>query len=154
MYKRIETPERQLVGIQTRTHLSTASADIVETITRYKSLLSKNSPLQDTYCVYTDYESDYRGAYTFFIGNEKKMSMQLPPGFTTCLLPAQSCLHLETPRGPMPNIVIDTWQTIWREESQNQLPGVRRYAADFEIYKAAETDLQHMKVDIFLGIKD
>ena len=95
--------------MQKRTHPTTASTDILETITKYRSLLSKDMPLQDTYCVYTDYESDYRGAYTFFIGNKTKKDEPPTPGFATCLLPAQSCLHLETPRGPMPTIVIEAW---------------------------------------------
>lgn len=73
-------PEIKLVGIRTTTsnafEANPQKAKIGSTIQSYfkneleKSLVGRTKP-GTTYCVYTEYESDEHGSYTYFIGVEK-----------------------------------------------------------------------------------
>lgn len=152
MNKIVHTPRRHLVGISKRTAPSMAQKDIMETVAYYQSLI-RGHPPKDTYCVYTEYESDYRAPYTFFIGCEAPEDNAPLAPFSSLILPEQMCAHIPTKQGAMPHIIIDAWQNIWKQEDQGQLPGTRLYAADFEIYKSNQTDPTSMQVDIYIGLQ-
>src|SRR5947207_2518378 len=71
--------EIKLVSIKVRTcnkdELDVKTAEIMPCVQKYFiQQISQNIPNRTnhgvTYCAYTDYESDYRGKYTFFIGEE------------------------------------------------------------------------------------
>ena len=143
------------MGLQVRTcnadEMVPETAKIGPLVAQFHHIIKDKAP-QTTYCVYTDYESDHRGAYTFFIGQATDTAPPAP--LSELILPAQSCLKYSPKRGPMPNVVVHAWQNIWAEEDAGHLQGQRAYRSDFECYAATETDMQNMGVDIFVGIHD
>jgi predicted transcriptional regulator YdeE len=106
-----------------------------------------------TFCVYTDYESDYKGAYTYFIGEEvDSLDSQLPEGFHRLTIPGQHYAKFTTKPAPMPDVVVNAWKAIW-EMSPKELGGIRNYQADFEIYDERAADHQNIVFDLYVGIK-
>ncbi|MBF0105901.1 MAG: AraC family transcriptional regulator [Deltaproteobacteria bacterium] len=85
------------------------------------------------YGVYSDYESDYNGAYTVTAGKRVSESKNLPQGLTPVNIESGTYLVFEG-RGPLPEIVIQLWQEIWSYFSKPQSPK-RKYTTDFELYK-------------------
>lgn len=106
-----------------------------------------------TFCAYTDYESDYTGDYTFFIGEEVTSFDSIGEGLTTLSIPSQKYVKFTTESGSMPEVVINAWQTIWQTTPQD-LGGIRRYHADFEIYDERARDPNDTILDIYVGIED
>lgn len=105
-----------------------------------------------TYSVYTEYESDERGEYTYFIGEEvSSLEDQDLSQFKSLIIPANSYQKFTTEAGKMPNVVIAAWQDIWKMK-ENELGGQRDYIADFEIYDQRACDPHHAIVDIYIGI--
>lgn len=108
-----------------------------------------------TYCVYTDYESDASGSYTYFIGEKVSSFEGLPEGLETLVIPDQTYVKFTTDSGPFPKVCIDAWQDIWKMSSSD-LGGSRAFVADFEVYdERSYQDPSHMAVvlDILIGIK-
>jgi predicted transcriptional regulator YdeE len=116
--KKIQTelPEIKLVGITARTNNANESdpslAKITPTMLKY---FNEGLPAQiphrakpgTTYCVYTDYESDITGDYTYFIGEEVEAFEAIPDDFKTLVIPPQIYAKFTTESGSMPNVVID-----------------------------------------------
>jgi len=108
-----------------------------------------------TYCVYTEYESDHTGDYTYFIGEEVTEVAELPDGFVSIKIPKQTYAKFTTDSGPMPDVVRDAWYKIWAM-SEEALGGKRNFQADFEVYDERASDPTHKNVvlDLFIGIAD
>ncbi len=90
------------------------------------------------FAVYSDYESDENGKYSFTIGAEinsqndsKKMKIINAPSGKYAVFTA-----------PSKEKVIDAWQAVWQTNLN------RAYIADFEQY-----DLTTGEVEIFVGLK-
>jgi len=102
--------------------------------------------------VYTDYESDHSGAYTFILGARVSSAENLPPAMVVKEAPPGKYAVFTSARGPAAKVVPESWQHI------NSLPksapgGDRTYRADFEVYGPRAADLQHTQVDIYVGIR-
>lgn len=161
----VERGELCLVGITARTNLhkelNPITAVIGKTVQTYfekaiaTNLLHRMNP-GVTFCVYTDYESDYRGDYTYFIGEEveKDGLLNIPQGCHPLIIPAQCYRKLTTPSGPMPKVCIDGWHYLWQMEGQELLGGKRTYRADFELYDHRATDPFKTVLDIYVGIEE
>jgi predicted transcriptional regulator YdeE len=156
-------PELKLVGITTRTNNTqifekdTENNKIVATIEKYfhNGLAEKIKARQNpgtTFCVYTDYESDASGDYTYFIGEEVNDFENIPQGFETLTIPAQNYTKFTNQSGPMPAVCIDMWQNIWKM-NVSELGGQRAYIADFEVYDERSSDPSNAILDIYIGIK-
>ena len=104
-----------------------------------------------TFCAYTDYESNYLGAYTYFIGEEVNSFNHLPEGFDKLTIPAQSYAKFTTDSAPMPEVIVNAWNEIWKMSPQ-ELGGERAYQTDFEIYDERAADHQQIVLDIYVGI--
>ncbi len=105
-----------------------------------------------TFCVYTEYESNYLGAYTYFIGEEVSSFDNLPDKFSTLTIPAQNYAKITTGPAPMPAVIIDAWQEIWDMEADG-FEAPRAYHADFEVYDERASDHNNIVLDIFVGLK-
>jgi predicted transcriptional regulator YdeE len=106
-----------------------------------------------TYSVYTEYESDEQGEYTYFIGEEvKSLDQQDQSKFKPLVISAGKYQKFTTEPGKMPDIVISSWQKIW-QMPEEVLGGKRNYLADFEVYDQRASDVNHAVVDIYVGIK-
>ncbi|MBS0655314.1 MAG: GyrI-like domain-containing protein [Verrucomicrobia bacterium] len=158
----IEKPEIQLVGISIRTsyekEVNKETGAILPCVMRYfhEALFDKiphRKKPGTTFCAYTEYESDYRGAYTYFIGEEvSSPSAPLPEGFQKLIIPAQTYVQFTTSPAPMPEVIIDAWTSIWKMSPQ-ELGGDRVYHTDFEIYDERAADHQRIVMDVCVGIK-
>jgi len=152
--------EIKLVGITVRTcnkdELDIKTAKIMPCVQEYfMQQVAKNIPNRTnygvTYCVYTDYESDYQGQYTFFIGEEVGSFGNAAEELEKLVIPKQKYIKFTTGTGPMPKIAIDSWNKIWQMSPQD-LGGTRSYRADFEIYGQRAIDPQNTALDIYIGV--
>ncbi|WP_417905306.1 GyrI-like domain-containing protein [Candidatus Tisiphia endosymbiont of Micropterix aruncella] len=103
------------------------------------------------FSVYTEYESDHTGEYSYFLGEESSDIAVIPKGLDSLIIPEQKYIKFTTEAGSMPDIVINSWQKIWQMSSES-LGGTRSYRADFEIYDERSIDYKNAIVDIYIGI--
>lgn len=158
----IITPEIKLIGIK-GVRTSNAKEFNPETNTigaimnRYfgeaifNTIPNRIAPMT-TYAVYTDYESDYNGEYTYFLGEAVESFDNVPEGLDTLVIPAQTYAVFTTQQGPLPYVVIDEWQKIWNMTAAD-FGDERAYIADFELYDHRSADYQNAVADIYIGIK-
>lgn len=153
--------EIKLTGIKVRTsnkaEFNPSTAKIGATIEQYfknriaDKIADRKNP-GTTICLYTEYESDMNGEYSYFIGEEVTSYDNLPEGLNTHTIPSQTYVKFTTQSGVMPNVVINAWQQIW-QMSRADLGGIRNYKADFEIYDTRSQDSNNTIIDIYIGIK-
>lgn len=156
-----QLPEVKLVGITARTNnraeMNPAEAKIGVTIQKYMSnavvdkIENRKNP-GVTFCVYMQYETDYTGDYTYFIGEEVVSFGSLTDGLEQLTIPAQRYAKFTSNPGQMPAVCINMWQEIWKMSSSD-FGGDRAYIADFEVYDERSRDYQNTVLDIYIGIR-
>ncbi|MBX9577171.1 MAG: GyrI-like domain-containing protein [Chthoniobacterales bacterium] len=157
----VSLPELKLLGLSCRTSLnhemSPSSAKIPGMLQKY---FGSQSPEKIphrlkpgvTYCVYTNYESDYTGEYDYFVGEVVNSFEKTPEGFSQLTIPSQHYVKITAGPGKMPEICIQAWQEEVWAASPEMLGGKRNYLADFEVYDERATDPQNTILDIYVGI--
>jgi len=155
----VKQQELKLVGIATRTSNKAESnpetAKIPSTLQQYFSndavkIIENLVDPAVTYCIYTNYESDFNGEYYYFVGMEVTSFESVAEGLSTLIIPKQTYQKFTVGPGAMPEVCINAWQKIWGGEC---LIGDREYLADFEIYDHRAIDSQNTILDIYIGIK-
>ena len=157
-----ERQEIKLVGICVRTsyqqELDKMQGKIFPCVMRYfhealfEKIPNRTNP-GTTFCAYTDYESDYMGAYTYFIGEEvTSVDGPLSEGFHALTIPRQNYVKFTTEPAPMPDVIVNAWKTIW-DMSPKDFGGHRSYQTDFEVYDERAADHQNIILDLYIGIK-
>ena len=106
---------------------------------------------QNLLAVYTDYENDQNGEYTYLIGARVTSTADVPAGLTLKEIPAGSYAILETEKGPAALILPKIWQQLW-SMSAKDLGGQRAFQADYEIYPPG-FDPQNAQVTLHIGLK-
>jgi predicted transcriptional regulator YdeE len=159
---KISLPALHLVGLSCRTSLqhevTPSSAKIPVMLQQYfgnqssEKIPHRLAP-HTTYCVYTDYESDYTGEYTYFVGEKVSSFEDVPEGFSSLTIPAQHYVKMTVGPGKMPQICIESWQEQVWALSPEELRGERAYLADFEVYDERAADPKNTILDIYVGIK-
>lgn len=129
---------------------------IPQTIGRYYAeAIPDKTPHRKTpgklFCVYTKYESDFNGEYTYFVGEEVN-GFDGVVGLETLVIPAQDYQKFTNDPEPMPQACINMWQKIWGMD-QLALGGERGYLADFEVYDERSADQSNAVLDIYVGVK-
>jgi predicted transcriptional regulator YdeE len=158
----IAVSEKKLVGISVRTsyqqELDKMKGNIFPCVQQYfhgalfEKILHRAKP-GSTFCAYTDYESDYKGVYTYFIGEEvTSFANNLPKELQKLIIPAQHYTKFTTAPAPMPDVIVNAWKEIWKMPS-TELGGRRRYQTDYEIYDERASDHQNIVLDIYVGIE-
>ena len=152
--------EIKLVGITARTsnaqEMNPETAKIGNAMQKFfgssmqEQILRRKNP-GTVFAVYTDYESDEHGHYTYFLGEEVNDFENIQQGFETLTIPAQTYVKFTSDPGQMPAVCIDMWQKIWKM-SLSDLGGKRAYIADFEVYDERSQDPQNAVLDIYIGI--
>ena len=104
-----------------------------------------NKESEDTYCVYTDYESDANGKYSTVLGCKVKSLDSIPTGMVGITVP-QSSYRVYTSTGKLPDCVVATWMDIWKMDIK------RKYAADFDVYGAKAQDPANAEVKTYLSV--
>lgn len=154
-------PTIKLVGVKVRTknanEFDPATAKIGALFQTYFSqgvaqrIAHRKNP-GVTFCVYTEYESDFNGDYTCFIGEAVDSLQEQPEGLSLLSIPEQTYCKFTTATGALPQVVVDAWVKIWGMSEQD-FGSPRAYVADFEIYDARATDPQNSVVDILVGVE-
>ncbi|HJD56214.1 MAG TPA: GyrI-like domain-containing protein [Rickettsia endosymbiont of Pyrocoelia pectoralis] len=153
--------EIKLVGITARTSNSAEfnpdTAKIGATMQKFfgglqDKILNRKNPGK-VFAVYTNYESDANGEYTYFLGEEVNSFYNIDEDFETLTVPRQTYAKFTSNSGQMPSVVIDMWQKIWSMDTE-RLGGERAYIADFEVYDERSIDPNNAVLDIYIGIKE
>lgn len=161
MNSSIELDEIKLVGISCRTNnrseMNPDTAKIGTTVQKYFSDQIPSKILKSihpgiTYCVYTDYESDLTGDFTFFIGEVVDTFDNISDTLDITIIPPQSYVKFTTEPGAMPEVCINMWQKIWALKP-DELGGNRNYIADFEVYDERAIDRSNTVLDLYIGVK-
>lgn len=161
--QKTQQPEITLVGLTARTNnkneMNPESSKIGALAGAYwgnqvANDIQHRSKPDITYAVYTDFESDEHGDYTYFIG-EKVDSLQDQDleKFKTITIPASDYTKFTTESGKMPEVVISAWQEIWAMKEKD-FGGKRKYIADFEVYDERATDPSNTIIDIYIGVEE
>jgi predicted transcriptional regulator YdeE len=103
------------------------------------------------YAVYSDYESDDTGEYTFLLGAKVNSPTPVPDGMMLKRVPGGRYAVVTSDRAPVVEAVVGTWRKIWGM-SATDLGGERAYQTDFELYDERACDPQNSQVDIYLGL--
>lgn len=113
-----------------------------------ENLLGKipNQLDSDILCIYTDYESDYKGKYTCVLGMKVSSLEQVPAGLIGREFEGgnfQSFLA----KGGLPEAIVDTWHTIWNQDETLN----RSYTYDYEVYDDRSRLGEESEVDIYIA---
>jgi predicted transcriptional regulator YdeE len=102
--------------------------------------------------LYTDYESDENGPYTYVLGAKVSAAGKIPQGMVARRVPAGKYAVFTSDRGPVAQVVLKTWKRIWALPNSNAEMR-RNYKTDFEVYDERAVDPQSTRIDIYVGIK-
>lgn len=144
----------KLVGIETRTtNENGASASALGKLWErfYGEQIPGKIPNKESnevYTIYTDYASDYKGAYTAVIGLKVSTLDQVPDGLIGREFQGGTYQKF-TAKGPMPDAVVESWKEIWEKDSELN----RKYTADFEVYGEKAQNGADSEVEIYIAIK-
>src|SRR5690242_18489068 len=115
--------EKKLIGITVRTNnraeVNPLEGKIFPCVQKYfHQGIAQKIPFRKrpgiTYCVYTEYESDHTGNYTYFIGEEVDRFPDLPSDLNSLTIPAQKYAKFTNGPGAMPDVVREPWFKIWQ----------------------------------------
>jgi len=155
MQKTIVTvPSKILAGITTETsnelEFNPNTGKIAMTMQEY--FTNK----QPRFLALLEYESDYNGMYTYFIGQEissiEDMGLIRAQDMHVIKTKEQKYAKFTSNAGKMPDVCIELWQHIW-SLSPEELGGVRSYKTDFELYDSRANDLNNAVMEIYIGIE-
>jgi len=148
-----------VIGIESRTSYAKESSPdgiIGKQWGRFmgEGLASKIPNKTDTnlIAVYTEYDGDYKGAYTFLIGAKVNSVSEIPPGMVSKKIPAGHYAVFTTEKGPVEQVVPSAWKDIWAIP-KSSAGGDRAYKADYEVYDQRASDPKNSQVEIHIGIK-
>ena len=108
-----------------------------------------NKVNDDIYAVYTDYETDFNGAYTTIIGLPVNSLENVPKGFVGITIKKAEYQKFVS-KGKMPEAVVNTWIEIWENKELNQ---IRAYKADFTIHGKKYYDGDNAEVETFISVE-
>jgi predicted transcriptional regulator YdeE len=145
-----------VMGVETRTtnaRETTANGEIPKLWKRLftEGLLSRIPNRADSRIavVYTDYESDKDGAYTYLLGAKVSSIDKLPAGMSAKKIVTGDYAMFTASGGPPAQLVVALWKQIWSLESG---PLHRAYKTDFEVYEE-HADPQNGRADVYIGIR-
>lgn len=157
----VDQAEKKIVGIKTRTNhqleIHSLEGKIFPIVKHYfhqnvaASIPNRIHP-GTTFCIYTNYESDHHGDYTYCIGEEVDSFENIPTDLETLIIPAQKYIRFTNGPGSMPDVIRKPWQQIW-QMTPAELGGIRSYITDFEIYDERSRDHQNIVLDFYIGIQ-
>jgi predicted transcriptional regulator YdeE len=142
-----------ICGPSIRTSFRTAMADIpafwerIHSQKLLESVLLPSTP-GTIIAAYSDYESDFRGAYTMTIGTPVSQSTGL--NAFPCLAISSGNYRVFEAQGDFRLSVAQSWQYIWNAWPNRS---ERRYCVDFEVYAPLRLNQSPPLVDVCVGIQ-
>ena len=101
--------------------------------------------------VYYDFENDKSGQYTVLLGARVSSIETIPAGMVAHSVPTQKRMVFTSERGPIPNIVFDLWNKIWKLENERKIN--RSYDADYELYENLNQNPEESVMTIHIGVQ-
>jgi len=151
-FKVKKIPATTVIGIARRTSNADGRSmkDMMATWTDFlhqnANAKIKNRALPPTvYAVYSDYESNWRGEYSYLIGCGVTRAGTVPEGMEMRKIPAQT-YAVFTAKGRMPDEILAIWSMVWL----SGLP--RTYTFDFEVYDQRFTNPKEKEVDVCIAV--
>ena len=100
------------------------------------------------FAVYSEYDSDEYGEYTFILGTEVSEFSNIPEGMIGKTIQQSNYEMRESEDGPFKEVVPKIWKTVWKD---NTLRDRRKFETDFESYEL-DTEETKGKVKLFVGV--
>lgn len=149
-YEIVELKEKNVVGISVRTNNS--DPNMGNTIgSLWTDFFGKdvffnieNEVNKKSIGLYTDYESDEKGDYTFVACRETTKFGKLENGLVSKKIPSGKYARFVL-KGNMKVIVGEFWLKLWN------MPLDRTYIADYEEYQNSDPD--NAEIHVYIGIK-
>ncbi|OUL06361.1 GyrI-like domain-containing protein [Bacillus spizizenii] len=113
------------------------------------SVLFSQATDQSIISLYSNYEQETKGFYTFSIGTFQADSRTLPEPYENIDLPASAYAVFTSKIGPIEEVVYETWKEIWTWDKRH----LRTFTGDFEMYDQSATVPQRAQVNIYVAIK-
>src|SRR5579875_3359245 len=102
--------------------------------------------------VYSDYESDKDGPYSYLLGAKVSSTKDIPPGMTSRTVVSGPYAMFTVQGGPPAQILLGLWKHIWSLEKADQLH--RAYKTDYEVYyDGILTNPNNARVDVYVGLR-
>ena len=102
--------------------------------------------------VYSDYESDKDGAYTYTLGAKVTSSHDIPAGMGAVKVISGDYAMFTAQGGAPPQMTVDLWKRIWSLEKPGPLH--RAYKTDFEVhYKGLNAHPPDTHIDVYIGVQ-
>jgi predicted transcriptional regulator YdeE len=148
-----------VVGLATRTNNAnqTGGKNVIRDI--WHTFLSQNLAAKipnkigvDLYAVYTDYESDHTGDFTYLLGMPVSSVENLPAGLTIKDIPGGVYSVVTSNKGPVMQVVPEVWRRIWSMPPA-ELGGTRAFHTDYEIYDQRASDPERTQIDVYIGLR-
>lgn len=147
--------ELNLVGIEVRTNNKDEMSGNGQIGKMWMKVFQENfratiENVQDPYmyAVYSNYESDERGAYDYFIGYRVKDLESIPQGLVGKKIKAGVYQKYVTESGSPDQTVPSVWMKIWEQPREQRL-----FQTDYEVYGRGGGDPSQAPVEIYVGIK-
>lgn len=149
-----------VVGIEARTsNAREASGDAIIgnmwARLRSENLLSQIQHRVDAHivAVYSDYESDRNGAYSYTLGAKVSSDHDVPPGMVATKVLSGDYAMFTAQGGAPPQMTVDLWKRIWSLEKPPQRL-YRAYKTDFEVhYNGLAAQPPDTHIDIYIGVQ-
>jgi predicted transcriptional regulator YdeE len=106
----------------------------------------------DLIAVYTDYETDHTGHYTYFLGLPVLSGHGMPSGLIVRHIPPGHYAVITSKRGPVKKVVREVWQHIWAMPPE-ELGGKRAFRCDYEIYDQRSADPENTQIEVYVGLR-
>lgn len=122
---------------------------------REENLLSRIPKRVDArvVAVYSGYESDKDGPYTYLLGAKVSSAREIPIGMVARKVESGTYAMFTAAGGPPPQMVVDLWKRIWSLEKPGQIH--RAYKTDFEVYYGGlSEDRANTHVDVYVGLEN
>jgi predicted transcriptional regulator YdeE len=113
-----------------------------------EDLLSKIPHQRDSdiVCVYTNYESNFRGKYTCLLGVKVDSLDSIPAGLVGHEFEGGQFQPFLA-QGEFPQAIVETWQSIWEQDETLN----RSYTYDYEVYDDRSRRGNESQVSIFIA---
>ena len=106
----------------------------------------------DLIAVYTDYETDHTGHYTYLLGLPVVSAEGMPANLTLRHVSPGSYAVVTSRRGPIKEVVREVWQRIW-SMSEKELGGERAFLCDYEVYDQRSADPENAQIDVYVSLR-
>ena len=101
--------------------------------------------------VYTDFDGDQTGVYTYILGARVSSAEKVPDGMVAVTIPAGRYAVVQSDKGTLPDIMPKVWKDI-AAMSTNDRGGERSFKTDYVVFPAG-FDWQDTQVEVHVGVK-